>query len=371
GVRLVVLAPQHPHSKGTPDSPARQWVAQALHQRGSSPRYHKNTLLFLAPDKAKLENLERSTAQYLAWQAIVAEKEALNLDVFQSNQATTKLKQSSQEVENLLRDTYQWLLIPNQPNAQGNIEWKETRLQEQDSPILKASRKVTSDGDLLPAYSAANLRLEALDKFLWRDTNHLDLKRLWEYLTQYLYLPRLKDQSVLLQAVRDGVARTDWADNFAYAEGFNETTGKYLGLQAGTGINPSISPQSLLVKPGVAQKQLNEEGKEVKEEKKGVREKNEKYTANPTPAPSSSILTPPLYRRFYGNVAIDPVRINRDAATIANEVIQHLTALSGAKITVTLEIEAEIPEGVPEDVVRTVMENCRTLKFNTQSFEQS
>jgi hypothetical protein len=70
-------------------------------------------------------------------------------------------------------------------------------------------------------------------------------------------------------------------------------------------------------------------------------------------------------------VDIDAMRINRDTPAIANEIIQHLTALSGAKIKITLEIEAEIPDGVPDDVVRTVTENCRTLKFNTQSFEQS
>lgn len=78
----------------------------------------------------------------------------------------------------------------------------------------------------------------------------------------------------------------------------------------------------------------------------------------------------PILRRFYGNVDIDAMRINRDTSTIANEVIQHLTALKGATIKITLEIEAEIPEGVPDDVARTVMENCRTLKFNSQSFEQ-
>ncbi|MFQ3617493.1 MAG: AAA+ family ATPase, partial [Cyanobacteriota bacterium] len=386
GVRLVVLAPQHPHSKGTPDSPARQWVAQALNQRGSSPRYYKNTLLFLAPDKTKIENLERSTAQYLAWQAIVDEKDTLNLDVFQSNQATTKLKQSNQDVENLLRDTYQWLLIPYQPDAQGNIEWKETRLQGQDSPILQASRKATHEGDLLPAYSATNLRLEALDRFLWRDTNHLDLKRLWEYLTQYLYLPRLKDQSVLLQAVRDGVARTDWADNFAYAEGFDDVKGKYLGLRAATGISPSVSPQSLLVKPEVAQKQFDAESAQaITINTVGtITVPVGETTGDSTPSDGSGDKATkdgeqdkvrrtqaPILRRFYGNVDIDATRINRDAPAIAGEVIQHLTALNGATVKITLEIEAEIPEGVPDDVVRTVTENCQTLKFNNYSFEQS
>lgn len=35
----------------------------------------------------------------------------------------------------------------------------------------------------------------------------------------------------------------------------------------------------------------------------------------------------------------------------------------------TLEIEAEIPTGAPENVVRIVTENSRTLKFVSQGFK--
>ena len=40
-----------------------------------------------------------------------------------------------------------------------------------------------------------------------------------------------------------------------------------------------------------------------------------------------------------------------------------------AKVTITLEVEAEIPGGASDHVVRTVTENSRTLKFTTQGFE--
>jgi hypothetical protein len=42
----------------------------------------------------------------------------------------------------------------------------------------------------------------------------------------------------------------------------------------------------------------------------------------------------------------------------------------GSTVKVTLEIEAEIQTGIPENVVRTVTENSRTLKFTTQGFEE-
>ena len=51
-------------------------------------------------------------------------------------------------------------------------------------------------------------------------------------------------------------------------------------------------------------------------------------------------------------------------------MIAHLSGLVGATVTVTLEIEAEIPAGAPDHVVRTVTENSRTLKFTSQGFEQ-
>lgn len=75
-------------------------------------------------------------------------------------------------------------------------------------------------------------------------------------------------------------------------------------------------------------------------------------------------------KRFHGSVVLDCARVGRDASKIAEEVIAHLTGLVGADVTVTLEIEADIPDGAPENVVRTVTENSRTLKFKTHGFER-
>ena len=74
--------------------------------------------------------------------------------------------------------------------------------------------------------------------------------------------------------------------------------------------------------------------------------------------------------RFYGSVELDATRLGRDAGKIAEEVVQHLTSLLNSKVEITLEIKAEILEGVPDNVVRTVNENCRTLKFKTHGFEE-
>ena len=51
-------------------------------------------------------------------------------------------------------------------------------------------------------------------------------------------------------------------------------------------------------------------------------------------------------------------------------MISHLVGLVGASVTVNLEIEAEMPDGAPDNVVRTVTENSRTLRFTSQGFER-
>ena len=65
-----------------------------------------------------------------------------------------------------------------------------------------------------------------------------------------------------------------------------------------------------------------------------------------------------------------PTRVGRDASRVAEEVIAHLTGLVGAKVTVTLEVEAEIP-GVSDHVVRIVTENSRASNLRAKGLKRS
>jgi hypothetical protein len=88
----------------------------------------------------------------------------------------------------------------------------------------------------------------------------------------------------------------------------------------------------------------------------------------PPEAPRGAETTkPPTH--FFGSVKVDPARINRDVGAIANVVIQHLASLPDVEITVTIEVHAKVPSGVPDHIAWTVSENCRTLKFTSQGFE--
>ncbi len=70
-------------------------------------------------------------------------------------------------------------------------------------------------------------------------------------------------------------------------------------------------------------------------------------------------------KKFYGSITLNSRRAGHDAGKIADEMIRHLVGEMDANVTVTLKIEAHLPEGTDEKMLRLVMENGRTLKFST------
>jgi hypothetical protein len=180
--------------------------------------------------------------------------------------------------------------------------------------------------------------------------------------------------------MRDGVALLTWqSDTFAYAESFDEAAGRYRGLRGGRMVHLSPEDAGLLVKTEVARRQMDAEvpppvvpGAATSGAGAGGDGVVGAAAADPSAAGTGSTPAgqPALARRYHGTVTLDPTRVGRDASRIADEVIAHLSGLVGADVRVTIEIDAEIPSGAPEHVVRTVTENGRTLKFTSQGFEK-
>ena len=373
--RLVVLGVQQPYSKG--GGSAAETAAKAiLESRGSAPRLYRNTLVFLAADQARVQELDEAVRLYLAWDSIVAEREELNLDPQQVKQAQTQRDSASATVDTRVPETWQWLLVPNQENAQQTeIRWEALRLSATDALAVRAGKRLKKDELLLDGFAGTGLRME-LDKTpLWRG-EHVAVKQLIEDFASYLYLPRLRDPDVLLQAINSGLVSLTWEqDGFAFADSYDEVEQRYRGLQAGQIQEMELLRAGLLVKPEVARRQLDEERKandEALGDEVGVDgDKPPMIDAPPLPGGiADREKDQPLPRRFHGSVELDAARVGRDASQVADEVISHLSGLVGAEVTVTLEIAANIPDGAPDSVVRTVTENSNTLKFQSHGFEK-
>ena len=375
--RLVILPPTTGHQARMQNSAALTTASEILDKRGDIPRTYRNMLIFVASDTGEWELLERETRRYLAWHSIVQEAEALNLDANQRTEAFRGREQSDETMRIRLNEAYSWLLVPTQEGT-NPIVWETIRISGSDNnPVTKAVAKVRDDQQLITKWSPVLLKME-LDNWLWSEVPHISLKRVWEYLATYLYLSRLCDSDVLLDTVREGIK----TQAFGYANSVDDT-GRYNGLQFGsTGGSVYLDDESVLVKPDVAAKQLEvdaaTQSDSVYPEPPGSvpigKEDNASYTTSAGQTAGTSTGTAPPQaaqpKRFYGTVDLDPIRAGRDAQQVIAEIVQHLTGLPGATVEVTMEIQAKVSDGVPEDIVRTVTENCRTLRFTTQGFEE-
>ena len=371
--RLVVLATDHAYSKEQ-GSLAETMAKAILEMRGNTPRLYRNTLVFLAADRTRPQDLDEAVRRYVAWESILAETTVLDLSPHQVKQAETQKVAADGAVTARLPETYQWLLVPVQVSPKVAVEWQAIRLTGQDALAVRASKKLRSDELLVTSFAATRLRME-LDRVpLWRG-DHVPVKQLAGDFARYLYLPRLADSSVLLGAVRDGVSLLTWEqDAFAFADSFDERDSRYRALRGGQSILiADADAPGLLVKPDIARRQLDAES--LKPPAGALPAGPAVGGGETTPAgpvagpPGKATPAPAQPKRFHGTVILDPTRVGRDASRIADEVIAHLSGLVGAKVTVTLEVQAEIPSGAPDQVVRTVTENSRTLKFTSQGFE--
>ena len=373
---LVVLGPTYPHAReGGSSSRAIAAAKAMLESRGNTPRLFRNTLVFLAADDTRLQDLEDGVRRYLAWQSILDDKEPLDLPPHQVRQAESQRTAAEGAVAARIGETYQWLLVPVQTTPQANVEWQAIRLAGQGPLAERASRRMRNDELLVTSFAGTRLRME-LDRIpLWRG-DHVSVRQLLDDFARYSYLPRPKEPLVLLEAIRNGLSLMTWEqDSFAYADGYDDSAQRYRGLQSGPRAALTDSDPGLLVRPEVARKQMDAEAvrADKADERTGttyvpkpgepgeVRETSAEEVPAPTPRPAA--------KRYHGAVKLDPTRVGRDASQVADEVIAHLAGLLGADVNLTLEIEANIPDGAPEQVVRTITENSRTLNFDDSGFE--
>ncbi len=389
--KLVILGPDSPHSAKDTDSPARQLAAEILN-RGSAGRNCGNMLVFLAADKSRFTDLDKAVRYYLAWKSIESEKVSLDLTPFQANQVDQKKTSSDQAVKGRIPETYVWLLVPGQKRPESgqafpNVEWQDIRLQGQEALAERASKKLKNEELLITSMAGTRLHLEITQIPLWRSPgSHVGVKQLVDDFAKYLYLPRVKNAQVILDAIQDGVARLTWKqDTFAYADSYDAAAGRYRGLEAGCRPNVQLNSESIVVKPEVAAEQMEKEaaakasistgmGGVSTATADGLAGSGIGVTGSPASGagvPQTASVKPPGLKRFHGSATLNATRMSRDVDAIATSVVQHLAGLLDAKVKITLEIEAELPSGAPENVVRTVTENCRTLKFDSQGFEEA
>lgn len=368
GVRAVVLGVAHPHN-GRDGSDALVEAKEILMQRGSTPRVYRNMLVFIAADARTLDNVKDAVRAALAWNEIVRDTDRLNLTQSDSALAKAKLSEANETVKTRLKEAWCYLHYPAQASAQADLEWSSGKIQAQDGLLARASKKLLGEEGLLTELGPTRLDRD-LQKYIWNDKPHLSLRDLREYLNRYIYLPRLKNQDVLVKSVQSAVGGM-LPGPFAYAERWDEGAGKYLGLAIDHASNAMIviDGDSVIIKPEVAELHRPAPSQPAAPAPGAP---TSDTPPGPGGLPPETAPTPPVERnptRFSGTVMISPDRPARDMHQIVEAIVEQLTTLPGSKVSLKLEIEAEVPGGLDRAKVRTLIENANTLGFAEKSVE--
>ena len=386
--RLVILRPTDTYKVSNRNNAAMTAVTDILNNRGTTPRIYRNMVAFVAPEQDLMLSLQQTVRRFLAWKSIREDSEDLNLDAAQNRETDNNLTRFNKAVEDQVKDAYCWLLIPYIDKAADikTIVWDTIRISGGNESIIgRAANKMLQNEQIVTRWAPALLKME-LDNVLWASSDHIQIKTLWDYICTYCYLPRLAAENVLLDAISSGLTSTEY---FAYASGFDGTRYLDLKLSQSVGI---VERSAYLVKIPIAQKQLAED--EAKRQSANTETQAQIVqpdvisTGGVTPVSQPMVMggvsthtepgqlasvpavESPKNTRFYMSVPLDTTRIGRDVQRLVEEVITHLTTADGTQVEVSLEVNVQAPDGLSQQTVRTVSENCRTLHIENFGFEE-
>jgi hypothetical protein len=347
-----------------------------LTHRGEQPRLKQNRLIFLAADGESQGKLKDQILTLLAWDSILKDIQMfkLNLDQYQTRQAKAGKDDAEKAVKHLIRDTYRWLLIPDQGNAPGD-RFEALSINAAAQNLTAEIEKVLKENEhLITGWAPIHLS-NLLKKWFWKDgTHHMKAQDVWHSMCCYLYMPRLSSNSVFQAAISAGASSQEF---FGFAYGYDND--QYVGFMFGNSTAPIYDSSLLLIDPGIAaeHKQKTAEGDTLVGKGDGSTpgaETGGQGTPGSQGGPGTGGTTPPPTQpktrlHYYGRKELDATRAKTDFATIIDEIVMHLIKKPAVSASIQIEIKADNLEGFDEATQRTIKENSNTLKFDLSEFE--
>ena len=358
------MGPATPHAgKGVAKSRATDAVTDTLMRCRSAQRRFRNTLLFVAADEALLATAREVMRKAMAWQSICDDKR-LQDQLTQAQIADTqdKAKTSRDGAAKAVRLAWSHILFPVKAAAAGHGVRFGPPVD-----LLQGSRR--HPGGRLREGGAAGRRHRkgaartgragacTSSRYGPRTGPHLGISEVADWFASYAYLPKLRDRVVLEGAIRDAVGKLD--PSFGYADRFDEGTGTYSGLAWAKAPPEIFPPTAVLVRSETAAAQTRPKITDTTITGSSGQE-DESQQTSPGAAVHAKLHKP---SRFFGAVELDMVRPVKAFDAVLNAVVMELQLTQGAKVRVTVEIEAEAESGFDEADVGIVRDNARQLKF--------
>ena len=366
---LVVLGPATPHiGKGVAKSAATDAVSDSLTRCRASQRRFRNTLLFVVADESALATAREAMRRSMAWASIVADNKLMQeITQGQGTNAKETARTSSDGARRAVRNAWSHILYPIKTEATEagkafDLDHLSLSAKDKGAIPVGVYDKARADGATTDRIGPDTLWLKI--KPLWpEDRQHLPINELVEWFASYVYLPKVRDRVVIETAIREALGKFD--SPFGYATGFDTATNKYEGLTYAKAGPEFFAPSGMLVRNEIAAEQSRppapQPGSSSPMPMPGTRDPG---ISGPAPTQPAGPTKP---KRFYGSVEIDMARPVKNFDAILNAVVFELQRTHGAKVKITLEIEAEAAEGFDETEVGVVRDNTKQLKFSPGS----
>jgi hypothetical protein len=384
-LRLVVLPPDAAFSRSG-QSLAIDRATEILKNRGDQPRFKQNRLIFLAADYDSVSRLKDQVRSTLAWQSIVSDiKEMkLNLDQFQSRQASKSFEDANDALRRMIRETYKWMVAPMQEARPGKglseIQWEHFQVNPSAQNLSQEIERVLKENELLITEWAPVHLTKVLKDWFWKDdSKNTSALNVWQQSCQQLYLPRIKDDTAFQHTMAVGAESRDF---FGFAQG-KEGDG-YVGFSFGKRTSLFLDSSLLLIEPVAAAAYLATEIEAQKIADEAARPKSADDATNPAGdwPPRVEDSAKPTYptgggsapqavkKQFYGSIELDAIQAKKQFADLVDEVIMQFIARPGVKVKIAIEIQAESATGFDDGLQRAVKENCNVLRFKNSEFEE-
>lgn len=371
---LVILGPDMNHSgKGVHKSAATDGVTETLTRCRSSQRRHRNFLIFVAPDDANLTTAREVVAKAMAWASIITD-ERLKAQTTQGTwkDAEDKARSQAEGARRAVRAAWSHVFYPIKADMAGKaFDLEHSLISARDRPAVPVGvyDKVRGDGIALERLGGDRLWL-ALQPIWPDDRPHLPVSEVADWFATYVYLPKVRDRVVLDGAIRDAVGKL--TPQFGYADSCDPETGDYRNLIWGRSPPEMFPPGALLVRASEVAAQQDRDKAKVKPpvDPPAGGPAAPVGGVGPEPVaelPSPIVTAPARPKRFYGSVEIDMIRPVKAFDTIVQAVVMELQRTPGAKVKLTLEIEAEATDGFAESEIGVVRDNARQLKFRADA----
>jgi len=377
----VLLPPDRFYTKGNTRD-VQDEILNYLQWNGSKPRYKGNRLLFLAPDHGAWGRVQDAVRTALAWGSIMDDIQAgrINIDRAQETQAKREHEATENVLPRAVRECYKWLLCPllRRP-TDTTPEIESYSVSTAGNSLPMEIERICRDNELIiTEWSPIHLRAKLQELYWKNDTVSVQAQTFWEDSQKFLYLPRLRGRHVLEKAIRAGAASTDF-----FGTAYGQEDGVFEGFQLGSG-NVQVDGTLLLIEPAAARAYAAQlkpimtptyypTNPGTVGTPTGVREP---FPGIPTGNTPPTTTTPPqsgpatsVARSFHGCAEISPSAAKARLMELAEEIIAVLGQDPNADIRIYLEIHAEYPNGVSDQIKRAVTENGNTLELKTSEWE--